>query len=187
MSKFSASVRNLFAGTAMASPPENDEDVAAPGADAGKPAAAGPSPAKVEAALVEATAAATKAESDRWNQVMSSDAGAANPKGAARLLTMANGASSADEVIAALGDITPPAAAAPGAAAAARNAADAAALAADPEAKPDTGAAGGSPEQRRGEGDDRSAIKEKRAARHKQRNAAAEKRGGKLANAVTAV
>lgn len=188
-----ASVRRLFGGTALSSPAEDDEhEDAGAGADttAGKGGpAAGPSEAQVAAVVASERAAAaneaTKAANDRWNAVMSSDAGKANPKAAARLLNTTT--MSADDVNATLDDLG-------GAAATTergqqqqqdnRRTTDRDALANDADARPDTGAAGGSPSQRRGEGDDKIAsTRTRREQRAQQRNKPAEAAGGRKANA----
>ena len=178
-----ASVRNLFNGTALATPPEDD---AAEQGNQGKDApAAGPTPQQVDSLVASEVEKATAAANDRWNTVMTSDAGAANPKAAARMLCKSPMA--ADDIVATLEDLggSTPAARAAAASQAEADAreADRAALAADADAQVDTGAAGGRPSERRGEGTDKTAdIRAARAARAEKRNKAAEARGGKKVN-----
>lgn len=168
-------LRNLLDGKALPKPRENDEANAQAGAGSNgnggeraldpasiEQAADADKNAAVEAAKKEAVAAANA----RWNQVMTSDAGAANPKGAAKLLLAAGGAMSADEVIETLGDVASTDAKTDKAkadkSAADKIEADRAALAGDKNANPDTGPGAGG-----GEGDDAeaNARKERRRAR----------------------
>lgn len=185
-------VRSLWNGRGLSSPPETDEqhdnDEGAQGGGTPKPVA-GPTLAQVEEATAIEVASAVTASNVRWNTVMTSDAGAASPKAAARLLMAGGGSMSADEIVATLGDMAPAAAAnvanAADAKAAAQLDADRDALASDPAVNKKTGGAGGSPSQRKGEGDDGASAtiktsREKRAARL---NRDAEGKGGKRANA----
>lgn len=191
MSKTFSSVRALFAGTPLAAPVEDDTTANDDGAQGGAAPAphAGPTVAQVEQATATEVASAVAASNARWNTVMTSDAGAASPKAAARLLMAGGGSISAEEVVATLGDMAPAAAAnvanAADAKAAAQLDADRDALASDPAVNKKTGGAGGSPSQRKGEGDDGASAtiktsREKRAARL---NRDAEGKGGKRANA----
>lgn len=191
MSKSFNAVRKLFSGAALASPPEDDNDdneTGAQGGDAPKPNA-GPTLAQVEQATATEVASAVTAANARWNTVMTSDAGAASPKAAARLLMAGGGSMSADEIVATLGDMAPAAAAsaekAAGDKTAAQLDADRDALASDPNVNKKTGGAGGSPSQRKGEGDDgaNAKIKTSRQTRAERANKAAEAKGGKRANA----
>lgn len=167
-----AGVRQLFSGKGASSPPEDDHED--DGAEAST--TTGPTQSQVNAVVAEESDKARRAESDRWSKVMSSDEGARNPKAAAKLLTMANGASSADEVIAALADVGAPAASADqGAAQRERQMQldqDKQALENDEKANPDTGASAGRPGVRTGEGEegDRAARRQSRAQRIAKRN-----------------
>lgn len=187
MSKISLAVRNLLAGTALASPPEDAEAPEA-SADAG---AKGPTAESIQALVDKSADDATAAANTRWNTVMSSDAGVANPKAAASLLMMAGAKATADEVIASLGTLNAPAATgATGATNAQRDqrerqaADDRARLEGDPNTRVDTGAAASGPDQNRGEGDGKKATRSQaRTERAKKLNAAALKQGGVPANA----
>ena len=190
MSKTYNAVRKLFSGQALPSPAEDDtqdHDDGAQGGAAPKPNA-GPTLAQVEQATATEVGNAVKASNDRWNAVMTSDAGAASPKAAARLLMAGGGSMSSDEVIATLGDMAPAAAAnaekAAGEKTAGQLEADRKALAGDPEVNKETGGAGGSPSQRKGEGDDgvNAAVKNNRAKRAERANKGAIAKGGKRAN-----
>jgi len=191
MSKTFSSVRALFAGAPLAAPVEDDTTANDDGAQGGAAPApkAGPTVAQVEQATATEVAAAVTASNARWNTVMTSDAGAASPKAAARLLMAGGGSMSADEVVATLGDMAPAAAANAANAADAANAAqldaDRDALASDPAVNKKTGGAGGSPSQRKGEGDDgaNATVKNNREKRATRLNKAAEAKGGKRANA----
>lgn len=182
MSKFAA-VRNLLMGSATVGAVA--PVAAEPGTDA--PVASTITEAQIEAVVEQesatAAAAATTAANDRWNKVMSSDEGSANPKGAAKLLMAAKGAMSADEVISALSEMGPAQAAASTRKTAAELEADRLALASDDEANPNTGGgAGASIESRRGEGDKGAAADAVAAQRAKRAAAAAAKPGFKRAN-----
>jgi hypothetical protein len=188
MSKRFASVRSLFAGTALAAPAEDDEAPAPVIAPGNAAATAGPTQAAVEAAVAAevdaATNAATAAANTRWNTVMTADAGIANPKAAARLLSSTP--MSADDIVATLGDLGQPAAAAP------RGNREATTenrerLATEPATNPRTGGNGGDPATARGEGGSASAtnLAEHREKRSKERNAAALTKGGKQVNSIT--
>lgn len=169
----------LLSGGALVSPPEDDAPAASEG---GKPA---PTAAQIEAAVAadvaasnkEAAASATTAANVRWNTVMTSDAGKANPAAGARLLMAGGGNMTADEVIATLGDVAPTAPAAPS-----QQDNDRQQLANDTSTRPDTGAAG-TGRGARAEGDDGSALKEHRKQRAEQRNRHAARNGGKQVGA----
>lgn len=175
-----ASVRRLLSGTAHAAPAE-DEDA---GAASPEPTKTAGSPgltveqldAAVAAETKTASAEATKQANARWNAVMTSDAGIANPKAAARLLNTTS--MSADDVQATLADLTPAPAAPAGQQQRQQNATDRAALANDADARPDTGGAASDAGTRRGEGKGTADLSERRAARAKRRNP----KEGKLAN-----
>ncbi len=181
-----ASVRSLFSGTALTAPPEDHDDDDTPGANAGgKPVVAGPTEAQVAAVVATERDAATAAANTRWHTVMTSEAGQASPKAAARLLNTTT--MSAEDVAATLGDLQGDK---PGAAAAATTAAAAAArtdareqaradLAADPAAAVDTGGAATAPGARSGQGEKPGAnLSARRAARAERRNPANGKKAG---------
>ena len=176
-----ASVRALLSGAAFSSPPEDhedDDDAGAQGKD-GK----GPTAEAIDAVVAAEVDKARTAEATRWNTVMTSDAGAANPKAAARMLNTSTMA--ADDIVATLGDFGTPAAKEDDEATTARAARlerDRLALANDEEADPKTGAAGGGPGARRGEAD-RTAARETRKQLTARRNKAAAAKGGRQANA----
>ena len=190
MSKTFSSVRALFAGKPLAAPVEDDEHENDAGANAGgKPApVAGPTLAQVEEATAAEVGTAVTAANARWNTVMTSDAGAANPKAAARLLMAGNASMATDEILATLGDIAPTndanAKQKEGEKSAAELEADRLALAADPDVNKKTGGAGGSGAQRRGEGDAgaSASTREKRQARAAKNNKTAIAKGGRQAN-----
>jgi len=171
-----ASLRTLMSGSSLSTPPEDEEDNNTNDAGAGGASAGNITVEALDAAVAKETNAARKAESDRWSKVMTSDEGAANPKGAARLLTMAGGASSADEVIAALADMPASkdarAASAKETARQQQLANDAKALGENEDADPDTGPALSRPGARTGEGESRD-----RQARLDARKQRQEKRG----------
>lgn len=174
-----AGVRKLFGGASLSQPPEDDEDDNVQN-DNGP--SAGPSEAQVNKLVAEESDKARKAADARWNTVMTSDHGQANPKAAAKLLMSAGGVMTADEVIATLSDLGPAPAADADAGAADKGAkaerdkqlkADADALANDADANPDTGPAGSRPGVRKGEGESEAqatARREARAARIQKRN-----------------
>lgn len=93
---------------------------AEPSADDGAAPAATVDAAKFEAAVQAEIDKEVSAANTRWNAVITSDAGVANPKAAARMCNTST--MSAEDIIATLGDIAP-AAAAPAAPAPAGNAA----------------------------------------------------------------
>lgn len=192
MSKTFSSVRALFAGKPLAAPVETDENEndADAGANAGgKPApTAGPTLAQVEQATATEVGNAVAAANARWNTVVTSDAGAASPKAAARLLMAGGGTMAADDIVATLADIAPANAANAeknaGEKTAAELEADRAALAGNADVNKPTGGAGGSPSQRKGEGDDGASatVTQNRKKRAEQRNRDAVAKGGKAAN-----
>jgi hypothetical protein len=189
MSKTFSSVRALFAGKPLAAPAEDENENDAGANTGGKPApSAGPTMAQVEEATATEVSNAVTAANVRWNTVMTSDAGAASPKAAARMLMAGGGSMAADEIVATLADLAPGAAASvekkAGEKSAAELEADRLALAGDPEVNKKTGGAGGSAAQRRGEGDDGASatIKTNREKRAERANRGAEAKGGKRAN-----
>lgn len=179
-----ASVRNLFSGTALASPPEDEHEDDDATAAAG---ARGPTAAAIDAAMATEVDKAVAAANQRWNTVMTSDAGAGNPKAAARILSSSN--MSAEDIVATLGDLAPAASASDTEASevrAARLARDRAALANDVGADPNTGPAGGGPAARTGQGEAESAqkVRDERKARQDAKNKSALAKGGRAVNAA---
>jgi len=185
----------LSSGKSLAEPEEDEAPVANNGGGQGATLSATQIQAAADADMKDALAENNK----RWNAVMTSDVGAANPKAAARLLMSGNGSMSADDVMATLGDIAPPPAAttttndqqASGDAGTGggdlaptsqsdRQAQHRERLANDANTRPKTGAAAGSQQQNRGEGDDGAASA--REARRNKRAAARNPAGGKQAN-----
>lgn len=102
-SRFPA-LRTLISGTASAGAivaPQADDNAGTPPA----PAAPAVDAAAVDTAVQAEIDAAVTAANTRWNTVMTSDAGIANPKAAARALHGSN--MSAEDIIAMLGDMAP--------------------------------------------------------------------------------